>query len=190
MCIRDRYLARQVRNMRHEDVSVVAKAALELKGMSDDLPGAGKNAGMISNDRKNMAKNGAISTAVVLMLNTEDDNTRMHCSKILRNLSCEPTLIDQMIESSLTDKLVAELVAAPEGAGFSVKKTAGIDPLKKMHVNLKHLFENLSEEVEYDLASNRYFRPSEGRPVAAAAEVTAVGGVYLHHWSTDPYQRN
>jgi len=84
------YVARQVKNMKNDDESVVRLAAKELKGMSDDIPGAGKNAGLLENDRKNQAKSGAIRQSIVLLVTSEDAETRSHCSKILRNLSNEP----------------------------------------------------------------------------------------------------
>ena len=71
---------------------LVSAAALTvpLQGMSDDIPGAGKNAGLLENDRKNQAKSGAIRQSIVLLVTSEDAETRSHCSKILRNLSNEP----------------------------------------------------------------------------------------------------
>ena len=45
---------------------------------------------MIANDRRNMAKTGAIRQSIVLLVTSEDVETKSHCSKILRNLSNEP----------------------------------------------------------------------------------------------------
>eukprot|EP00658_Telonema_sp_P-2_P025277 TRINITY_DN2017_c0_g2_i1.p1 TRINITY_DN2017_c0_g2~~TRINITY_DN2017_c0_g2_i1.p1 ORF type:complete len:209 (+),score=70.87 TRINITY_DN2017_c0_g2_i1:187-813(+) len=179
------YLARQVKNMKNEDESVVAKAAAELKGMSDDLPGAGKNAGMIGNDRRNMAKNGAVGVSVQLMVNSDDYMVMMHCSKILRNLSCEPECCEQMVKSNVAAKIMGHFEAEAETPGFSVKKTAGIDPLKKLHKNLKVLFDNLGVDAVYDEASCRYVEPGQEGVVRSS-----VSTGYMHHWSTDPYQNN
>merc|ERR1711865_960310 len=146
------YVARQVKNMKDEDQGVVRLAAKELKGMSDDIPGAGKNAGLLSNDRRNMGKTGAIRQCMALLINADDAETRSHCSKILRNLSSDPITLDLMVSA----------------------KKVGADHLKKMHVNMAALIGNLDEDIVYD--------PSSGKYVYSDQVGIVQPQKYQHHW--------